>query len=367
MLGQMILPQAWDITPIDFFSTYSYRITAITVIIIGACSGAMGCFLYLRKQSLLSDVVGHSAILGVMSAFVVAELFIGVDGRSMTVLTVGAVISAMLSVFLSESISRYTKLGQDAAMAICLALFYGLGITALYMITHSSIKNRGGISGYMFGSTSSLVRDDAYTIGAFALVVLIVMVLLWKELKLFIFDPIQAEGMGFKPSILVPILLIMATISIVIGVKAVGLILMVAFAIMPAASARQWCQNLSTMVVLAAVIGAVSSLLGVYLAVNMGKVPAGPLIVVVLFVWFMLSIMLPRQRSVVRRLINRRKIQTALRAQLLAACAEGAKEETASCKREEFSASKCCHSGHENLEKNIANTGKTSILTEGRI
>lgn len=322
MFNQMVsslalLPGAWDISPLEFLTTYGYRITLIGTVIIGSCSGAMGCFLYLRKQSLLSDVVGHSAIFGVMTAFVVAQAILDIDGRSMAVLTVGALISSIMSVFLSDLIGRYTKLGQDAAMSICLALFYGLGITALYMITHSTIRNRGGIKDYMFGSTSSLTWNDIVTMFWLAVVVLGLILLLWKELKLFIFDPVQAEGMGFSSRILSPMLLALATISIVIGVKAVGLILMVAFAIMPAAAARQWCKTLPKMVLLAGCFGAFAAMSGVYLAINLGNVPSGPMTVVVLFAVFVFSLIAPPERSVLRRKINRRRIQNTLEEQLV--------------------------------------------------
>ncbi|OKL47220.1 zinc ABC transporter permease [Boudabousia liubingyangii] len=296
----------------EMFTSYIYRTVTLGTTIIGACAGAVGVLLYLRKQSLITDVIGHSAIAGVMGAFAVATLWLDLDGRSMMVLTTGALISSGLAVFLSEWISRTSKLGQDAAMAICLALFYGLGITGLHLITHSRLPNRGGIKDYLFGNATSLSQEDVLIMAVLSLVVALVIALLWKELKVYIFDPLLATTQGFRGQVLTPVLLFCATVSIVMGVKAVGLILMIAFAIMPAAAARQWTRNLSSMLVLSALIGGASAFLGSYLAINAGRVPTGPVIVMILFGVFVLSLIFPAERSVVRRRLSRQRIRKTL-------------------------------------------------------
>lgn len=305
-----------DVTLSEFFSSYLYRTMTEGTAIIGACSGGIGCLLYLRKQSLVSDVVGHSAIAGVMAAFTISSLFLGVDGRSMLVITTGALISALMAVLLSDWISRATKLSQDAAMAICLALFYGLGIIGLHWITHSNLPNRGGIKDYIFGSAAALSDTDVKVILLISVVVFLIVTIVWKELKVFIFDPVLAAGMGFRASILSPLLLACATISIVIGVKAVGLILMVAFAVMPAAAARQWTKTLSQMVVLSAIFGAFSGVIGSYLAVKIGNVPTGPTIVIVLSLIFIVSMIAPPERSALRRSWHRQKLRKKLQQQI---------------------------------------------------
>lgn len=301
-----------DVSLYEFFTNYIFRTVMEGTALIGACAGAVGCLLYLRKQSLLSDVIGHSAVAGVMVAFTVATLFLKIDGRSMLVLTIGALISSLLSVLLTEFITNNSKISQDTAMAICLALFYGLGITGLHLITHSTLPNRGGIKDYMFGNATSISDDDVFSIFLLTLMVYAIIALLWKELKVFIFDPVLAASAGFNSVILTPVLLFCATVSIVIGVKAVGLVLMVAFAVMPAASARQWTKHFSVMVFLAAIFGASSGVLGTYLSVRLGRVPTGPIIVLVLFAIFVVSMILPPERSVLRRGLRRREIAAGL-------------------------------------------------------
>lgn len=232
----------------------------------------------------------------------------------MLVLTIGSIIASTCAVLLANWIARHSRVGMDAAMTICLALFYGSGMVLLRIIVHSSLPNRGGISHYMFGNASTLTSADLATIGGFGTAALLVVLLAWKELKVFTFDPTLCRTMGFSPSVLGPLLLGTATVAVVIGIKAVGLILMIAFAIMPAAAARQWTHRLWSMVTLSGVIGALSGAVGSGLAVNLGKVPTGPVVVLVLTVVLVVSLLAAPERSV----LQRRRALRAQRRRLLA-------------------------------------------------
>lgn len=268
----------------EFLVNYTFRTMLIGSMMIGAFSGVLGAFLYLRRQSLISDVIGHSAIAGVTSSFVIATVVFGVNGRSMLTLTIGAVIASTLAVLLANWIASDSRISIDAAMAICLALFFGGGMIVMRFIIRSNLPKRGGITDYIFGNAATLVNDDLIMIGAFGCAAVAVTLLLWKEFKLFTFDPVQAEIMGFSSSLVSPIMLITITVAIVIGVKAVGLILMIAFAIMPAVAARQWTSHLYSMVAVSGAIGAGCAAIGCYISVNLGRVPTGPVIVVILAV-----------------------------------------------------------------------------------
>lgn len=302
------------VSPADFLSTYTYRTMAVGTTAVGTTSGALGAFLYLHKQSLVSDVIGHSAALGVTGAFIVATAVLGIDGRSMLVLTIGSVIASTAAVLLANWIARSSRVGVDAAMATCLALFYGGGIVLFRVIVHSNLRNRGGIDKYMFGNAATLTTDDMVTIAVLGALALALMLVFWKELKVYTFDPVLAATSGFSPRLLSPLLLGTATLAIVIGIKAVGLILMIAFAIMPAAAARQWTGHLWSMVGLSAAFGGIGGLGGSYLAVNLGKVPTGPVVVIVLFVVLAVSLLAAPDRS----LLQRRRARAAQRRRLLA-------------------------------------------------
>ncbi|MDK6589949.1 metal ABC transporter permease [Actinotignum timonense] len=305
------------ISPLELWGTYIFRTMLIGTTLIGVFSGIAGCLLYLRRQSLVSDVIGHSSILGVVAAFTVATL-LGMDGRSMVVLVLGASAAAMCAVVLTNIIVAHSKVKADAAMAICLSLFYGGGMVCLRLLTHSHLPNRGGIDSYMFGNAANVRAGDLVTIAVFGLLTVAVILAFFKEIKLVTFDPVTAQLQGFSPRVLTPLMLVLVTIAIVIGIKGVGLILMVAFAIMPAAAARQWTHRMSSMMVLAGIFGGVAGAAGAYLSVCLGKVPTGPIVVLHLFVIFAFSLLAAPRRSIVVVALRQRRLRGDLATRALA-------------------------------------------------
>ncbi len=310
----VLLPQLISI--IDFLGNYTFRTMLIGTAVIGGVSGAFGTYLYLRRQSLISDVIGHSSVAGITIAFVVCATVLGVNGRAMLPLTIGSLIASSLAVIAANLIARHSRLGIDSAMVVCLSIFFGGGMVMMNWITHSTLPNRGGITKYMFGNAATMTQSDLYVVCAFALLALIVMGVLWKEFKLFTFDPILAHTQGFTSRLLDPIMLVTITVAIVIGVKSVGLILMVGYSVMPAASARQWTNHLSTMVALSMAFGAFGGVAGSYLSVNIGRVPTGPVIVLVLFAVFIASVLLSPKRSIIRSIVARQRHMDQLKQQV---------------------------------------------------
>ncbi|MDO4259833.1 MAG: metal ABC transporter permease [Actinomycetaceae bacterium] len=296
---------------VEFLSTHTYRMVFFGTMTIGLVSGALGSFAYLRKQSLVSDVISHSALPGALCAFLVAVL-IGADGRNMVTLIFGAAITGTCAVLLANGISRRSKIRIDTAMAICLTLFFGAGMLLLRVITNGAFPGKGGIQDYLFGNASVMTIADlsaSVFVGAAAL---FVMILLWKEFALHTFDSDHSAVLGFQPRIIDAAMFSTLAISIVIGAKAVGLVLMVAFVVTPAAAARQWTHSLPGMVALSAAIGGVASGIGTYLSIAMGTIPTGPLIVLTLSAVFLFSLLASPRRSIIMRYLRRHKARKEL-------------------------------------------------------
>ncbi|OCA94708.1 metal ABC transporter permease [Actinobaculum suis] len=282
----------------EFLGTYGFRTTFLAALLVGLLAGAFGSLLYLRRQSLLSDVMGHSAIFGVVGAFVFATAVLGINGQSMTVLVIGAAISGFLSVAFTHWITARTTIAPDTAMAVSLALFYGGGMCGLHMVNHSSLPNRSGLSNYIFGNAATTRASDLSTIFWFGVAILIVLVVFWKEFKVSIFDPLTAQSYGYRPAIVNGLLMTCITIAIVTGVKSVGMILMVAFAILPATVMHQFARSMSQMVLGSGLLGAAAGGIGAYLSICAGKVPTGPVVVLLLFLMFVVGLVLsPRRRG----------------------------------------------------------------------
>lgn len=302
--------------PATFFADHTFRMVFFGTAVIGLVAGALGSFAYLRKQSLISDVISHAALPGTLGAFLLTVTILQADGRSMVALMIGAVIAGTLAVTLAQHITQATKLRIDAAMAITLSLFFGVGMLLMRIISNGAFPGKGGIQDYLFGNASVITKADlvaSISVGAFALVL---MVMFWKEFALRTFDPDHSTVLGFHARVIDTLMFTTIVIAIVIGVKAVGLVLMVAFVVTPPAAARQWTRTLPTMMMLSGLIGGLGSGLGAYLSIAIGTVPTGPTIVLTLFVFLMFSLLLAPGRSLITQALSRSHQRRILRRQL---------------------------------------------------
>lgn len=299
-------------SPVEFFADHTYRMVFFGTSLIGLVAGSLGSFAYLRKQSLISDVISHSALPGTMVAFLTAVVVFEADGRNILYLIIGAVIVGTAAVLISNAIARNSKIAIDAAMATVLASFFGLGILLMRIITNGIYPGKGGIQKYLFGNATSITKADLGITAIIGAATLITMVVFWKEYAVRSFDADFSTVMGFRPRTIDTIMFTTMVIAVVIGVKSVGLVLMVAFVVSPPAAARQWCNKLSTMVILSGILGAVGSGVGAYMSVRLGKVPTGPLIVLTLFAIFVISILIAPGRSIITKAMLRARAQRSL-------------------------------------------------------
>ncbi|HEY4557625.1 MAG TPA: metal ABC transporter permease [Enteractinococcus sp.] len=304
---------------LEFFGNHTYRMVFFGTMTIGLVAGALGSFAYLRKQALISDVISHAALPGTLLAFLAAVTVLGVDGRNMLGLIIGAVIVGTIAVLFANGVTNTTKLRIDSAMAVSLTLFFGLGMVLMRIINNGVFPGKGGIQDYLFGNASVMTIADLRTSLITGALALVLMVVFWKEFALRTFDPDHARVLGFNARTVDILMFTTIVIAIVIGVKAVGLVLMVAFVVTPPAAARQWTTTLTGMVSLAAIFGAVGSGVGAYLAISFGEVPTGPLIVLTLFAIFLISLVCSPHRSIIATVLTRWRARKHVKQQLEAA------------------------------------------------
>ncbi len=294
------------------FSDHTVRIVTAGSTIIGFVAGALGSFAYLRCQSLLGDVVSHSSLAGIALAFMIASTLFDNVAKSMIVLIPGAIIVGSLAMLFAGTVVKMSKIKMDTAMAVTLAIFFGGGITLMRIIQKGPFKNKTGLNSYIFGQAAAITIADfqaIITLGALAIVLLLIF---WKEFKLYTFDPVFAKSKGFSGYLLEPLLLSTIVIAIIIGLKAVGIILMIAFVIAPPSAARQWTRRLGSMVLLSGGFGALAGFLGTLVSGLLGDVPTGPVIVFFLTFFAMLSLLIAPKRGIIFRAIkirhNRQKL-----------------------------------------------------------
>ncbi|MCH2181412.1 MAG: metal ABC transporter permease [Mariniblastus sp.] len=294
----------------DLLTDYTFQTVLLGTMMIGAVSGALGCFAYLRRQSLIGDVVSHSSLFGVMLFFLASYALTGEGSKSLVVLIPGAIAAGTAALLLTRTLVRRTRLKEDSGLGVMLALFFGAGIVLLRWVqrTDPAIPGRRGLQDYLFGMAAAMTQDDLWMIATLGGLAVLVMLLLWKELKLFTFDPVFSHSLGYRSTLLDTLLIMILVVGIVIGIQSVGVVLMIALLVTPASAARQWTRQLGTMVMLAALMGAVCGLIGSVASALYANVPTGPVIVLSATLIFVVSLLFAPRRGVVSRIGRRRKL-----------------------------------------------------------
>lgn len=301
---------------------YNTRVVFAGVTVLGAASGLVGTFLLLRKRSLLSDTVSHCTLPGIAIAFLIAEAT-GISGRSLPLLLLGAATTGVLGMGAVALIRAKSRIKDDAALAIVLSVFFGLGIALMVIIQQLPTGNAAGLSHFIYGKAASMTASDAQLILVASLLVALVCAALFKEFKLLCFDASFARTQGW-PTVALDLALMGLVVAVtVIGLQAVGLLLVVAMLIIPAAAARFWSHRLDVTMLLATLIGAASGLVGVAASALFPKLPAGAVIVLAAVFCFAVSLVFGAERGLFKRWLEQRRVgQRVARQHLLRAIYE---------------------------------------------
>jgi manganese/zinc/iron transport system permease protein len=245
----------------------------------------------LRRQSLLGDAISHAALPGVVIAFMLT------GSKSPLVLLLGAAAAGLLGTLLMMGITRYTRIKEDSALGIILSVFFGFGLMLLTFLQQNPQARQAGLNSFLFGQAATLLLRDVITMAAFGGAALLLLALFWKEFKLLSFDAVFAASLGLPVRLLDALLTGLLVIAIVIGLQAVGVVLMSAMIVAPAAAARQWTNHLGLMVLLAALFGAFAGVAGATIS-SLGRgLSTGPVVVLVASAIVLLSLFFASNRG----------------------------------------------------------------------
>jgi len=302
------LPAWAELVRVLTFQDYNTRVVIIGATLLGLAAGLVGTFLLLRKRALLSDTLSHATLPGIALAFIVVSA-LGGEGKNLLTLILGAAVFSILGTGSVMAIQRFTRLKDDAALGIVLSVFFGLGIALMGIATRMETGNAAGLSSFIYGKTASMLFFDAVLIAATAFAVALFTLLFFKEFTIICFDQSYAASQGwpvFRLDFLLMALVVMVT---VIGLQAVGLILVVALLIIPPAAARFWTYRLGTMLALSGLFGAFSGLFGAAFSALMANLPAGAVIVLTAAALFIFSLTFGSKRGLIRQISERRKLK----------------------------------------------------------
>jgi len=291
----------------DLIFDYTLRNVALGSAILGIVSGILGCFATLRRQGLMGDALSHAALPGVCLAYMIT------GKKTPIVLMLGAAIAGWIGMILILRIIRHTRIDSGSALGIVLTVFFGFGVVLLTVIQNGNDANQAGLDKFLFGQAAALVQEQVVTMAILGGIALLVVALFYKEFKLLAFDPEFARSLALPTHRLDLVLTGLLVVAVVIGLNTVGVVLMSAMLIGPAAAARQWTNSLSHMLAYSAVFGVIAGISGALISVSEARLPTGPLIVLSITAIVIVSLLFGSARGLVwewaRRWRNRRSLQ----------------------------------------------------------
>lgn len=283
------------------FADINTRYVVFGSMLLAISTAVVGCFSFLRNRSLSGDAVAHAVLPGICLSFMLTGT------KNPIYLLIGAFITGWLSLLASDYLKRKTKLKEDTTIAIVLSVFFGIGIVLLTAIQQSGAASQSGLDKFLFGQAASLVGPDLIVFASLAVLLLLITFLFFKEFTLLSFDKGYAVSLGLPVKFLEILLSSLTVLAIVTGIQAVGVVLMAAMLITPAAGARFWTNSLVKMLWIAATLGAVSGLAGAYISYVGPGLPTGPWIVMVLSGLAILSFFFAPKKGILFLYLNQQK------------------------------------------------------------
>ncbi len=300
-----------DVWRLVSFRDANTRVVLIGTLLLGLASGLIGVFALLRRRALVGDALSHAALPGICLAFMVLGY------KSFGGLLLGALASGIIGVLTILLITQNRRIDQDTAIGIVLTSFFGLGICLSRIIQNHPDGTQAGLENFIYGKAASMLVSDAWFIAAICGLVVLTVLFLFKELALICFDPDYARTTGW-PVLMLDIVLMASIVAVtMVGLQSVGVVLIISLLITPSAAARFWSNDLRVVLVLSAVIGAVSAVIGTAISALTPQLPTGPVIVITAALAFAVSATFAPRRGILSRYMVFKALQGTIRRQNL--------------------------------------------------
>lgn len=278
-----IRQKIWDISMIQFDQTIGVILLATGIL--GLNAGVLGSFLVLQRKSLFGDSIAHATLPGLTG------IFFCTLSKNPWILLCGGTISALIAAMVINQLEKHTTLKKETALGIVLATSFGLGTMILSKIQTIPDAHQAGLTKYLLGNASTLLHIDLWMITYITVISGLLIYLILKPYKIMLFDPEYATTCNIANGMITFSMLLLTTLTIVIGLQTVGVILISALLIAPACAARQWTNNFGTMIIIAALFGMLATTIGTLISSATAHLPTGPTIVIVASSITLLSIL----------------------------------------------------------------------------
>ena len=271
---------------LSFDSLVADEIQIATLVCVAVAAALVGVFLVLRKMTMLANALSHTILLGIVVAYLIFQTM------TIPVLMCAALVTGMVTTFLTTFFNRVIKLQEDASIGLIFSTLFALGIVLLTFFS----RNVHVGTELVMGNADALQREDIKLVAAVLGVNLALFMILYYGFKITTFDPYLAKAFGFSPLIFNYLLMVQASATAIGAFKAVGVLMVLAFLVLPPLTARLLTHRLPRLIGLAAAIGAAAAILGVALSRHILTfcgvgLSTGGIVVVVLGCLYLLAIL----------------------------------------------------------------------------
>lgn len=279
----------------------AYEIRALVAAsLVGITCGILGCFIVLRNMAMIGDALSHAILPGVVVGYVVA-------GYNILAFFTGAVVAGFITAILIIWLQRNVKTKEDSAIGIIFTVMFALGIMGI------SIVNRKGVhldmKDFLFGSILGVSDNDIWLTGLITLFVIICIIVFYRYFFISTFQPTIARTLGISAGTMHYFLMLLLSFAIVASIQSVGVILVVAMLIIPASTAYLLTNNLKKMVFLSALIGLISTTMGLVAAIMLNTTPGPAMTVMAAIIYGIVMLVSPQRGFIVSYFRKRVRLQ----------------------------------------------------------
>ena len=255
------------------FQDPSLRYALLGSILLGVTCGLLGSFIVVRKLALMGDALSHAVLPGVALGFLWSMT------KNPLAIFMGATIAGLLGALMVGLITQTTKLKEDTALGMVLAGFFAIGICLVTMIQRLPTGNKSGVDKFLFGQAAAISKADVVLMSMVTLIAVGLILIFYKEFLVTSFDAAFGRVLGIPVKLFHQLLMLLLAFSVVIALQAVGVVLVSAMLITPAAAAYLLNDRMHGMLLLAACFGLLSGIIGAFLSFLGNNLPTGPFMV----------------------------------------------------------------------------------------
>lgn len=279
---------------------YDWAIRAlIASSLVGVMCGILGCFIILRNMAMIGDALSHAILPGVVVGFMIA-------GHSILAIFTGSVVAGLITAILITLIQRNVKAKEDAAIGIVFTFMFALGVMGISFISrkegvHIDMKD------FLFGNVLGVANQDLLLTSLITMYIIACVIIFYRYFLITTFQSVIAETMGISSSTIHYFLMLLLSFAVVASLQSVGVILVVAMLIIPASCAYLLTDRLDRMLVISGLIGLLSTISGLLLAIELETTPGPAMTIVAAFFYFLAIFFAPKKGLLVKYLIRRQK------------------------------------------------------------